>query len=132
MILATLTPTLDPGNTTTLDCGFSYEPYDPKKRISVQMTSNGSFSQHSLPLIIHGKEYINWAISRVTGPIALEMQTLYNIDDTFTFTGGYGEDYLVEFSELERDREGGVWGLKGKFRVLCVITDDTADFQCPE
>jgi len=131
MIIPTLASLLEPENIITMDCGFKYTPYIPKKRISSTITAKGSFTQKSIPLFNHGKGYVDWDISSTTAPIARIMYDLYNLDDTFTFTGAYGEEYLVEFSEIQANPAGGPWAIKGKFRVLCVFSDFEPDFQCP-
>jgi hypothetical protein len=130
MILSTLTEVSTPLNVHTMDCGFKYKPYVPKKRSKVVMTSKGSFVQKFLPLFNHGDGTVDWEISTATAPVARTMYNLYNLDDNFTFNGAYGEEYLVEFIEIKPNPEGGPWSLKGKFRVLCVISELEPDFQC--
>lgn len=129
MILSTLAPT-STGVPVDLDCGFKYTPYIPKKRLSVKKTQKGTFTQELLPRFLHGEEFLEWSIDLTTAPIAKSLFDMYNLDDTFGFTGAYGEDYLIEFSEYTATQKGGFWVVSGKFRILCVTADVCFDINC--
>lgn len=129
MITSTLCPILTE-TPIDLGCGFSYNPYIPKKRITVKKTQKGSFTQKRLPLFLHGEEYIEWSITLTTSPIAKQLYELYNLEDNFNFKGAYGDEYLVEFSEITTKPKCGFWEISGKFRVLCLISDFCPDINC--
>ena len=118
--IATLTRTTN-ANTINLPSWFNYVPYlNAKKRIKVTKTSKGSFSQISLPLFLHGTEYISWEIEVASPEIVEQLNILYVLTEKLTFDGFWNDSYLVEFSEFEVTPKSGYFQLKGKFRVVCV------------
>lgn len=122
MVNSTLIPTSG-GDTITLDDCFNYKLYIPKKRLKPKLTSKGSFTEISSPIFLDGMGYVEWTMDITTGDKAREILAAYRVEDTWTFTGAYGESYLIYFDELDLNRYKTWWKASGKFRVLCTITE---------
>lgn len=122
IVKSTLTPTSG-GATITLNACFSYKLYVPKKRIRVKQTSKGTFTEYSVPRILDGTEGIEWTYEPILGSEAQVIEAAYKLEDTFTFTGAYGDSYLVSFDRFEMNHFRGYFKSNGFFRVLCVISE---------
>jgi len=107
----------------SMPCWFKYTPFVPAKRIKVTQTSTGSFSQKSVPLFLYGNDYLEWEIETITRDFAEQMHQLYVLNETLTFVGVWGDSYLVEFTEFVPTPKSGLFNLKGKFRIICLISD---------
>ena len=103
-----------------LGCFFSYQPYIPKKRKKTKQTSKGSFTQYSVPLFLHGLEFIEFKYEGITSQMVNELTELYSNSENYTFFGSYNEEYLVDFCTWEVRAKGGFFTAKGQFRVICV------------
>lgn len=100
MILSTITPASG-GTKITLDPSFDYKPFIPKKKASRVQTIRGSYTQRSFNRYLFNNEGISWKMT-TTPSHAKVITNAYNQEDPkFTFTGAYGENYLVDFDELE-------------------------------
>lgn len=115
-----------------LICEFQYIPYIAKKRVFYKQTARGVVSQASTPLYAHGMQFLDWKITLTTRTTAALFKTLYDLDDTFTFTGYWGDEYLIDFNEpMVVTPFAGRFELSGKFRVLCVTSEFTPTDSCP-
>ncbi len=118
MILRTTTPASG-GSKITLDPSFDYKPFIPKKKSVRIQTIRGSYTQRSYARYLFNNDSISWKMT-TTPSHAKVITTAYNQEDPkFTFTGAYGENYLIDFDELEAEPLGGIWQLSGKFVVIC-------------
>ncbi len=118
MILSTITPASG-GSKITLDPSFDYKPFIPKKKSVRIQTIRGSYTQRSYARYLFNNDSISWKMT-TTPSHAKVITTAYNQEDPkFTFTGAYGENYLIDFDELEAEPLGGIWQLSGKFVVIC-------------
>lgn len=122
IVKSTLTPSSG-GDTITLSECFNYKLYIPEKRFKVKQTSKGTFTEISVPRILDGTQGIEWTYEIIEGPEATEIETAYKLEDTFIFTGAYGESYLISFDKLDLNHYRGGFKSSGFFRVLCVISE---------
>lgn len=128
---ATLTHIDDDTDILELSCGFTYDPYVPVKRINVVQTAKGSFTEIEEPIFNTGAEYIEWKFDMAEGSEVKALRDRYNQEGHFRLTGCYGDEYLVEFSEfVPKAFPEQLFSIKGKFRVLCIISEFDPCFGC--
>jgi len=111
--------------------GFSYRPYVPPKRTSINRTARAVITQSSNPVVIEGDGTLPWNLPQA---YPNEFQMLYDLYDTngpviYTFEGYWGEVLEVRFSVLDQPRvRGRLFNLSGTFQVVCTVTKPNA--QC--
>lgn len=131
LVVATITETT---STTVhnLICDFQYIPYIAKKRVAYLKTAKGIVRQESNPLYSHGEDKLEWKFTITSRTTVALFLSLYALDDTFTFTGYWGEEYLINFDDKpEVVPRAGYFELRGEFRVLCVTLAFAPTETCP-
>ena len=129
MILSTITPTSG-GSKITLDPSFDYKPFIPKKKANRVQTIRGSFTQRSFIRYVFNDDGIDWKMTTTPSHAKVVMDAYDQEDPKFTFTGAFGESYLIDFAELTATPLGGIWELTGKFIVLCETKSFNPYHQC--
>lgn len=107
-------------NGFTLPCHFHYEPLIAEKRINYKKTAKGIVAQRSItPIIEEGP--IPFSIVAVSNLTVKAICIAYNETAPITFTGYYGEDYLVDMISLSPSVAGGIHTFEGVLQVVCTI-----------
>jgi hypothetical protein len=103
-----------------LSCWFNYKPLILPKRIKYKQTLKGNFTQKTNPITLPGVSYLEWSLEAHTPGFVDSLVKRYYYDSNYVFKGKWGEEYLIEFSELNSEPSGGIFSISGKFRVLCI------------
>ena len=113
-------------NNVALPRHFRYEPYIPKKRISITPTISGVVTQReaSTP-IVHGEEFISWSCDACNKNEFMLFYELYvNNHGIIEFAGYWGEVFLVRFISMDNPKvKNRRYDLSGQFQVVCVKKD---------
>lgn len=103
-----------------LPCKFKYTPLIPKKRVHFTETQAGLIKQAATNPV-QGFGDIPFTLDAVTPDEAATLCKYYDAGN-YTFTGYWGEEYIVDLYEMDVTVRGGYHFIKGKFKVLCTIT----------
>jgi hypothetical protein len=124
--MAIVIATLDGNNLPTQ---FSYQPYSPRKRVSVTGTAGAVITQAATPVIVHGDSTVSWQCPTCFPFEYMTFRNLFEVADLtlYTFTGYWGEVYEVRFSAFDPPSvRGRLFDLSGQFVVVCVTTEINA------
>ena len=112
-------------NNVALPRHFRYEPYIPKKRISIIATIGGAVTQREGPdPIVHGDDFLVWSCNACNRDEFMLFYELYANHDVVEFAGYWGEVFWVRFTTLEKPRVNKRrYDLSGQFQVVCVKKD---------
>jgi len=115
---------------TNLPPQFSYRPYVPRKRYSVQATANAVIFQYAKPTwIVHGDGGLAWTCEACYPTEWNQFLSWYN-DTTptlYRFTGYWGDVFDVRFVSLDQPSvRGRLFDVSGMFQVVCVVSAGSA------
>jgi len=101
-----------------------YPPFVQEKRFTLNPTARGAVFQQAADLLVQGDGFIDWTMELLCLAEVCAMYRLYRKKGPLLFEGQYGEQLMVEFSQLKPTAQGGgYFSISGQFIVRCVLTD---------
>lgn len=105
---------------------FSYRPYLPKKRSTTTKTAGAVITQYAAPSqVIHGGGFLAWTVRAGYPSEYQQFRDWYETAGPvlYDFTGYWGEEYRVLFSDLaEATVRGRLFSFSGRWQVVCVTS----------